>query len=258
MNATLTDHFYSLCRQKRKGFAVLIDPDDMQPDRMLQLIGLAEMAKVSYFFVGGSLVQNTYISELVPFIKSHTGIPVVLFPASLHQVVPEADAILFLSLISGRNAELLIGKQVEAAPIIRQSRLEVLPTGYMLIDCGQPTTASYMSNTLPIPYDKPAIAACTAMAGEMLGLKFIYLDGGSGAKKPVSPEMVRAVRQHTQVPIIVGGGIRSARQATEIWAAGADVVVIGNAIEHDPEGEILQKVAAAQHSFMPIGENLRS
>lgn len=258
MNTPLSDHLFSLRRQGRKGFAALIDPDQVDTARMLQLVELAAGCQLDFFFVGGSLVQDAYIHELVPLIKSHSSIPVVLFPASLHQVVPNADGILFLSLISGRNPDLLIGKHVEAAPMIRQSGLEVLPTGYMLIDCGRPTTASYVSHTLPIPYDKPGIAACTAMAGEMLGLRYIYMDGGSGAARPIEPSMIQAVRRSVDIPIIVGGGIRSAQQARAAWAAGADLVVIGNAIEQDPEGHLIKEVAEVQHSFVSIGENLRT
>ncbi len=250
MNASLIEEFSSLRTQKRKGFAVLIDPDDINSERMLQLIDLAISCKLDYFLVGGSLVKDRYIHDLIPFIKSHCDIPIILFPASLHQVVPSADAILFLSLISGRNADLLIGKHVEAAPIIRESGLEVLPTGYLLIDCGRPTTASYMSNSFPIPYDKASIAACTAMAGEMLGLQLMYMDGGSGAERAISTNMVKAVREQTSVPLICGGGIRSVGEALRIWEAGADVIVIGNAIEKDPSSSLLQEVAAARYSFI--------
>ena len=141
---------------------------------------------------------------------------------------------LFLTLISGRNPELLIGHHVVAAPMIRKTQLEVMPVGYMLIDGGKPTTASYMSHTSPIPANKPEIAVCTAMAGEMLGLKLLYLDAGSGAENPVSAEIISAVREATDLPIIVGGGIRTAEQAGKAAKAGATVVVVGNALEKDP------------------------
>lgn len=243
MNTPLLDLFSGLRAQRRKGFAILIDPDKVDASRMLTLIALAETHEVSCFFVGGSLVHSAYIQELVPFIKAHTDIPVVLFPASLLQVSPSADAILLLSLISGRNPDLLIGKQVEAAPIIKGAGLEVLPTGYLLIDGGNTTTALYMSNTRPIPYEKDDIAACTAMAGEMLGLKLMYLDGGSGATHPVSPSMIRRVRKHCDTPLIIGGGIRSVEAARERWEAGADLIVVGNAIEEDPEGSLIQALS---------------
>ena len=167
--------------------------------------------------------------------KSKLDIPVVLFPGDVTQVSAEADALLFLSLISGRNADLLIGRQVLAAPKIKQCGLETIATGYMLIDCGQPTTASYISGTQPIPYNKPDIALATAMAGEMLGLQCLYLDGGSGADKPISLEMIAAVKQNTTLPLIVGGGIRNEEQAKQAWEAGANIIVIGTAFEEDPE-----------------------
>jgi putative glycerol-1-phosphate prenyltransferase len=147
------------------------------------------------------------------------------------QVNNKADGILFLSLISGRNAEMIIGKQVITAPILKQSGLEIISTGYMLIDSGKATTASYMSNTTPIPHDKNDVAVCTAIAGEMLGLKLIFMDGGSGAVNPISVEMISAVSEQTEVPLIIGGGINSAKKAIENLKAGADIIVVGNAIE---------------------------
>jgi len=158
-----------------------------------------------------------------------------------------ADGILFLSLISGRNAEFLIGQQVVAAPVLKASGLEIMPTGYMLIDGGRPTTVSYMSNTNPIPHNKPAIAACTAMAGEMLGLKVMYLDAGSGAENSVSPAMVSAVRQVVDTPIIVGGGIDSSEKVKELLEAGADIVVVGNGIEKDMS--LIKEIAQVVESF---------
>jgi putative glycerol-1-phosphate prenyltransferase len=164
------------------------------------------------------------------------------------QVNDKADGILFLSLISGRNAEMLIGKQVITAPILKQSGLEVLPTGYMLIDSGTPTTVSYMSNTTPIPAEKDDVAACTALAGEMLGLKLIFMDGGSGAQNPVPEKMISTVNKRVDCPIIVGGGIKNGRQAKKILDAGADLIVVGNAIEKDKNliKEIAQSISNYQ------------
>ena len=162
------------------------------------------------------------------------------------QVNDKADGILFLSLISGRNAEMLIGKQVITAPILKQSSLEVLPTGYMLIDSGKPTTVSYMSNTTPIPNDKNAVAACTAMAGEMLGLKLIFMDGGSGAENPISEQMIAAVRQAVDCPIIIGGGISSGDKAIINCKAGTDIIVVGNAIEKDEN--LITEIGNAVHN----------
>ncbi|TAG57186.1 MAG: geranylgeranylglyceryl/heptaprenylglyceryl phosphate synthase, partial [Runella slithyformis] len=168
-------------------------------------------------------------------------------PGSSLHIEPTADAILLLSLISGRNPELLIGQHVIAAPILKRSGLEVLPTGYMLVESGRSTTVSYISNTTPIPHDKPSVAACTAMAGEMLGLQLMYLDAGSGAQKPVSAAMIAAVRQAVDTPIVVGGGINSIDKAYAALEAGADVIVVGNGIEENPD--LLPEIAQAVRAF---------
>ena len=164
-------------------------------------------------FVGGSLLTNGNFATCISTIKSNCSIPVVIFPGNSMQVNKDADGILFLSLISGRNPDMLIGNQVISAPILKNSNLEILPTGYILIDSGKPTTVSYMSNTTPIPHDKKDVALCTAMAGEMLGLKLIFMDGGSGATNPISESMIQMVSEGINIPLIVGGGINSAEKA---------------------------------------------
>lgn len=227
----------------KKLLAILIDPD--KPDNQLleELLSIIDHSDIQLIFFGGSLLTEHELDTKIKLIKSKVEAKVVTFPSGVQQVSGEADAILFLSLISGRNPELLIGQQVIAAPLIKRRQLEYLSTGYLLVDGGKPTTASYMSGTLPIPADKPEIAACTAMAGEMLGMKFMYLDAGSGAQNSVSPDMIRAVRESTEVPIIVGGGIRDAEKAQEMAEAGADVLVIGNATEKNPL--LIKEIAAA-------------
>src|SRR5688572_17098392 len=202
-------------RAGKKSIAVLIDPDKVEDaSKLKHLINLGTENCIDFFLVGGSLITTTNLGEVISIIKENvSSVPVILFPGNSLQIDPQADGILFLSLISGRNPDLLIGQQVLAAPMLKASGLEVLSTGYMLVDCGRPTTASYMSGTMPIPHNKPAIAACTALAGELLGLKLIYLDGGSGAQQPISPLMVEAVAQSVEIPIIVGGGIVSADKA---------------------------------------------
>ena len=231
----------------KKLFAILIDPDKQSKEELKQIVENAKSAKVDLFFVGGSLLTNDSLDSCLEILKSNSDIPVVLFPGNAMQVNDKADAILFLSLISGRNAEMLIGKQVITAPILKQSSLEVLPTGYMLIDSGKPTTVSYMSNTTPIPYEKNAVAACTAMAGEMLGLKFIFMDGGSGALTPISEKMIAKVRQSIDTPLIIGGGISSGEKAAANCHAGADVIVVGNAIEKDEA--LIEEIANAIHNY---------
>lgn len=173
--------------------------------------------------------------------------PVVLFPGNSLHIEPSADAILFLSLISGRNPEFLIGQHVIAAPLLKKSGLEILPTGYMLVDSGTATTVSYVSGTTPLPYDKPSVAACTAMAGEMLGLQIMYLDAGSGARRPVSPDLVAAVRAAVDTPIVVGGGINTGEKAYNAFKAGADLIVVGNGIEQDPD--LLPQLSAVVQEF---------
>ena len=230
----ILSNIFQAKKDNKKSLAVLIDPDSLSKKDLELQMNEAINAKVDYFFIGGSMITDDCLDEALSFLKENTSIPIVIFPGSVYQINQKADAILFLSLISGRNADLLIGKHVLAAPMIKKSGIEVLPTGYMLIDSGKPTTASYVSGTLPIPNDKPSIAACTAMAGEMLGLQLIFLDGGSGAEKPVTSKMIKATADVTDSPIIVGGGISTPEKAIENWNAGADIVVVGTAFENDP------------------------
>ena len=232
-------------RLGRKSVAVLVDPDKVDdPSRLRHLIHLANENCIDFFFVGGSLITTSNLSEVIQSIKEDVSIPVILFPGSSLQIDPGADAILFLSLISGRNPDLLIGQHVQAAPILKNNGLEVLPTGYLLISSGKTSSVAYISNTTPIPDDKYSLAACTALAGEMLGLRLIYLDAGSGAEKEISAKMITTVRKTISVPLIVGGGINSAEKALHALQAGADMIVIGNALEKDPEllNEISEQV----------------
>ena len=237
----------------RKSFAVLVDPDKAHMASLDKVIQLAVDAGVDYFFVGGSLVISDHLDECILYIKKQCSIPVLLFPGSPSQISRHADALLYLSLISGRNPELLIGQHVISAPFVKKSGLEIIPTGYMVIDGGAPTTVSYISNATPIPADKSDIALCTAMAGEMLGKKLIYMDAGSGAKKAISEEMIAAVAGQISVPLVVGGGIREAEKAYINCKAGADVIVAGNAIEKEPS--LIKEMAAAIHS-VPVNAPL--
>jgi phosphoglycerol geranylgeranyltransferase len=231
----------------RKLFALLIDPDKVSEESMKVLVKEAIDCSVDLFFVGGSLILNDSLAKCVKFIKDNCPVPVILFPGSTMHISKHADALLLLSLISGRNPEMLIGRHVEAAPKLRNSSLEIISTGYILVDSGVQTAVSYMSYTTPIPGDKADIAMCTAMAGEMLGMKLIFLDGGSGAKNPVSASVIEAVSKHVFVPLIVGGGIKTPEKALENCKAGADVIVVGNAVEKDVS--VLRKISEAVHSF---------
>lgn len=241
----ILDSLQAKSKQGKKSIAVLIDPDKINSTSQLEpLLRLAAEDCVDYIFVGGSLVTTNNIAEVIRTIKENVSMPVVLFPGSALQIESTADAILFLSLISGRNPDLLIGQHVVAAPILKNNKLEVLPTGYMLINSGKTTSVAYISNTTPIPDDKYALAACTAMAGEMLGLKLIYLDAGSGAEREVNQKMINAVKKSVDVPLIVGGGINTPQKAFNALQAGADLIVIGNALEKSPDllTEISDKV----------------
>lgn len=250
---------YSSLTQKKeqghKAFAVLIDPDQVNDEKMHQLLDLANTAQADYLLVGGSLVISNYLDDCIQFIKRNSSIPVLLFPGSPSQVSKYADALLYLSLISGRNPELLIGQHVISAPFVKQSGLEILSTGYMVIDGGAPTTVSYISNATPLPADKNDIAMCTAMAGEMLGMKLIYMDAGSGAKRAVTESMIAAVSNNISVPLFVGGGITDPEKAYLNCKAGADVIVVGNAIEKDKS--LIVEMAAAIHS-VPSGLSVNS
>jgi len=243
MNDSLKTSLQQGMAEGRRFFTWLIDPDKYSHDGLMDSLKQVNKAQVDFIFVGGSLLMADQLDDCLALIKSRTDIPVILFPGNTLQFNEKADGILFLSLISGRNPDLLIGRHVEIAPILKQSSLEVLPTGYMLVDTGRTTTAAYISQTFPIPYHKAEIAVSTAMAGTMLGLQYIYLDGGSGAQHPVSPEMIEQVSRNVDVPVIVGGGLRDLTAVKQAYEAGADMVVVGNAIEEDQE--LLQALAKA-------------
>ncbi len=246
MNQRIYTQLQEKKQRGQKSFAVLIDPDKVHVTAVDQLVKLSVDAKVDYFLVGGSLVISNHLDEVVQQIKTTCDIPVILFPGSPSQVSKYADALLYLSLISGRNPELLIGQHVISAPFVKQSGLEIISTGYMVVDGGAPTTVSYISNASPLPADKNEIAMCTAMAGEMLGMKVIYMDAGSGAKRSITESMIQSVAQQIEVPLIIGGGITDPEKAYRNCKAGADVIVIGNAIEKDIS--LIKEMAAAIHS----------
>jgi putative glycerol-1-phosphate prenyltransferase len=228
--------YSELTKRKKEGiksFALLVDPDKPNKSDLLQTIKLANTSGVDFFFVGGSLLTNGSLEDCIQTIKKNSKLPVVLFPGNGLMINNNADGILLLSVISGRNPEMLIGSHVITAPSLKRSGLEIISTGYMLVDSGRATSATYMSNTTPIPADKADIAVCTAMAGEMLGLKLIFLDGGSGAMQPVSNDMVSMVAQNINIPLIVGGGIKTSKMVQDKLLAGADIIVVGNAIEKE-------------------------
>ena len=233
--------------KSRKKLAVLIDPDKPTDAQIMSIIDKAKAADVDFFFVGGSLLVTDSLDHCIKLIKEHCDIPVLIFPGNSLQISKYCDGFLLLSLISGRNPEMLIGRHVIAAPYLKLYGNEIIPTGYMLIDSGKATSVTYMSDTTPIPHDKDDIAMCTAIAGEMLGLKLIYLEAGSGALMPVSTSMISKVSQMIKIPLIVGGGIKTPEMAADAVKAGAEVIVIGTAFEKEPE--LLQQFAKAIHEI---------
>ncbi|MFN8207823.1 MAG: geranylgeranylglyceryl/heptaprenylglyceryl phosphate synthase [Bacteroidales bacterium] len=218
----------------KKQFALLIDPDKHNDQSLAELLQLVNEHPVDYLLIGGSLVSG-HPDRLIEFIKAGCDLPVFLFPGSLLQIAGNADAIFLLSLISGRNPEFLVGNHVVAAPFLRSSGLGILPVGYILVENGHTSSVEYMSNTKPLPADKPDIAVATAMAGEMLGMKLIYLEGGSGAEHPISSEIISQVKRNISIPLVVGGGIRTRDDAIAVYKAGADIIVVGNALENNME-----------------------
>ena len=218
---------------KKKSVALLLDPDKTRLDSLSPILSIATGCKTDYIMVGGSLTFNS-IDNLLYHVKNQCSIPVILFPGNLLQLSHKADAILLLSLISGRNPELLIGNHVIAAPYLKDVRHKLISVGYILISCGSRTSVEYISHTEAIPADKHDIVIATAMAGEMLGLETIYLEAGSGASKPVPVQLIKHVRDNISIPLVVGGGIKNRKEAENIFKAGADLIILGNGCEKNP------------------------
>jgi phosphoglycerol geranylgeranyltransferase len=219
--------------ENQKLLAILLDPDKIDWNSMDTLISQINQSPATHIFVGGSLVFTTKIDELILKIKQDCHLPVILFPGNPSQISDKADGILFLSLISGRNSDYLIDHQVNAVPILKKSGLEVIPTGYILIESGNPTAVSKVSKTQPLSQDNIDYIVHTAQAGEMLGKKLIYLEAGSGAQNAVASEIIKSVSENIEIPLIVGGGIRNQHGIQKAYDSGADLVVIGTAFEND-------------------------
>jgi len=226
------DLVYQILSSKRKKITVLIDPDKHDDSSLFELIKTAEEAEIDFFMVGGSILLHP-IDDTIAKIKKYTQIPLILFPGSLLQLSNKVDAMLLLSLISGRNPELLIGNHVLAAPMIKNAGISTISTGYMLVRTGKATSVEYISNTSPIPSNKTDIAVATAIAGELLGMKLIYMDGGSGADTPIPLQMIKSVKANINVPLIIGGGLKTTEQVHSVCNAGADIIVVGNILEKE-------------------------
>jgi phosphoglycerol geranylgeranyltransferase len=235
-------------RERGAGYLLLLDPDKLDPKNLQGFVAEATTSGVDAFLVGGSLMLSNEFDKMLKVIRESTNIPVIIFPGSLFQISSIADAILYILLISGRNADHLIGNQVVASPIIKRMGLEAISTGYMLIQGGNVTSAEFMSNTKPIPREKADIAAAHAMAAEMIGLKMLYLEAGSGAQLSVPEEMIKKVAKYCSLPLIVGGGIRTPEEAKKKVQAGASFVVTGTIIEENADGSLIRDFAKAIHS----------
>ncbi|MDX2129129.1 MAG: geranylgeranylglyceryl/heptaprenylglyceryl phosphate synthase [Chloroherpetonaceae bacterium] len=248
LSTTIISQLLLTRERKRAGFLLLIDPDSYEETELLKLCKKASEFGADAILIGGSMMLSYRIDEYIRHIKAVSHLPVILFPGSAMQVSGEADAMLFLSLMSGRNPEYLIGHHVTAAPAIKALGLETIPTAYLLIESGKPTTVSYVTGTMPIPRHKPNIAAAHALAAEYLGMKFCYLEAGSGAELSVPEEMISRVKSVSSLPLIVGGGIRTPEEAASKVQAGADFIVIGNAFEHHRSDSFLRNMIDAVHS----------
>lgn len=219
-------------KKKEKQLAFLIDPDKFSIDNLNQLKAIFKKATPDILLVGGSLI-SVDTAKFVKELKQAVGMPVVLYPGSSMQVCKEVDAVLFLSLISGRNPEFLISHHVAAAPQLKANNIEAISTGYILVDGGSYTSVQYISQTVPVPSNKSDIAVATALAGQYLGMKLIYMDAGSGAEFPIPVEMIQAVKSSIEVPLMIGGGIRTVESIEKACKAGADIIVVGNVLEQD-------------------------
>ena len=239
------DKLTKAVKDKGAGFIILIDPDRKNDKKLETLVENANRSDVDAIFVGGSLMMDGGYHDRVARIKDVAKIPVIFFPGGVGQINEYYDAMLFMSVISGRNPHYLIGEQVIAAPIVKDLALEAIPTGYMLLDGGSATTVEFMSGSLPIPLDRPDIAVAHALAGQYLGMKLLYLEAGSGAKYPVPIETIKQVASETNVSLIVGGGIRTPKAAAERVKAGASFIVAGTAIEKS--SELMDEFSAAVH-----------
>ncbi|MGY6562534.1 MAG: geranylgeranylglyceryl/heptaprenylglyceryl phosphate synthase [Luteibaculaceae bacterium] len=233
---SILQHIIAGCRENKKFLAHLIDPDKFTDTDKNTWLTIYRKGQPDFIFYGGSLVVGGYFEEGILWLKQQfPDIPVIIFPGDSNQLSKHADAILLLSLVSGRNPELLIGKHVGSSFALKRLGIEILSTAYHLVESGHQTTANYMSFSAAIPPNKPEIAAATALAAEQLGMQLAYFDCGSGAENSLSTSFISTVSEYISIPKIVGGGIKSAEQANRLWKAGADILVVGNQLEKQPE-----------------------
>ena len=244
--SSVLKYLHEVIEKHKAGYLVLIDPDECKIEKCAKLAYEIEQAGADAILLGGSLLTKD-IQPIAIDLKASTSLPIILFPGDSMHLTPHADAVLYMSLISGRNPNYLIGEQVKAAPLIQQYNLEPIPTGYMLIDGGNRTTVEFMSGTIPIPRNKPDIAGTHALAAQYMGMKMVYLEAGSGAELPVPDDMISMVNSQIEIPLIVGGGIRSPDIAALKVNAGADFIVTGNILEENCSYEFMKQFADAVH-----------
>ena len=246
------NHLLKTIEKKGAAYLILLDPDKLNSEKLETFIKKCNDADVDGFLIGGSLMLNGDFDSFIKKVKQFSKLPAIIFPGAVDQISSYADAILYLSVVSGRNPEHLIGKHVLAAPLIRRANLEPISTAYILVESGTATTAQYMSGSSPIPRSKPEIAAATALASEYIGMKLIYLEAGSGAQQTVPNEMIKAVSSVCSVPIIVGGGIKSPNIAREKIDNGAKIIVTGNFFENENNWSLIKEFVDAVHKNIPI------
>ena len=234
--------------KKRANYFCLLDPDELQADQIQDFAKMCEENGADGLLVGGSIMVNNKFQSNLKLIKESVNIPVLIFPGIFDFVSPHADALLLLSVVTSRNPQMLIGEQVRAAPLIKHYGLEAIGTAYMIIESGNSTSVQFMSGSLPLPRTKNDLAVAHALAGQYLGMKIIYMDAGSGAKYAATDEMITAVRKNVDIPIILGGGIKSPEVAMQKAKAGADFIVTGNVLENNPDPKLIQEFADAIHS----------
>ena len=241
------DYLLDVRERKGSGFLLLLDPDKLANENLSRVVKHAQDAGVDAFLVGSSLMMRDVFERVLADIKTSAKVPVIIFPGSLFQISGQADAILFLSVLASRNIDLIVGNHVHAAPLIKQHKLETISTAYLLVESGKMTSAHFMSDSFPIPREKPEIAAAYSMAAEMFGMNMIYLEAGSGALSSVPKEMVKMVSKSVKMPVAVGGGIRNPETANELASAGASFVVTGNFFEENGNSNMLREFARAVH-----------
>ncbi len=249
MDQIVYDEIQKSLDSGRKLYWVLLDPDDFSLEEGSRVVREAELCGADAILVGGSLMHTDHLDSFVAALKDSCKLPVILFPGDATQITRYADAVLFLSLMSGRNADFLIGEQVKGAPHVKRHNIEPIPTAYLLIESGTVTSVEFMSNTRPIPRDKPGIAALHGLAAQYMGQKLIYLEAGSGAQHSVPARMIGAVKSQVEIPVIVGGGIRDAQTAAEKLAAGADIIVTGNLLRLEDGIDRMKAIAQTIRSF---------